>query len=127
MPDENLRPTHGLPPDSRTNVPPDWWSLLARNDLPQGQADLEAVAGRRWARKRPRGHATPRRFAVTGSQARMLIADLALLALVVALIVVGFGYAAPTGLTAVLLGCGVLALVTLLGIQIARLTGRRRW
>ncbi len=127
MPDENFRPTHGLPPDSRTNVPPDWWSLLVRDDLPQGQADLGAVAGRRWARRRPRGHARPRRFAVAGPRARMLIADLALLAVVVALIVVGFGYATPHGLTAVLLGCVVLALLVLLGIQVARLTGRRRW
>ncbi len=57
----------------------------------------------------------------------MLIADLALLAVVVALIVVGFGYATPRGLTAVLLGCVVLALLVLLGVQVARLTGRRRW
>jgi hypothetical protein len=128
MPDENFRPTHGLPPDSRpTNVPPPWWSLLNREDLPTGQADAEYSTANRWSREQgPRGELLGRRRARAPRGWRMLLVNVTVLVSAVLLVVVGVAVTAPRGVAAVLLVTGMLALLAVLGVNIA-LRISRRW
>lgn len=128
MPDDNFRSTHGLPPDSRpTNVPPKWWSQLDREDLPEGQADINQRAANRWNRedafgRELRGRRHPRWLS---GWRRTLVANLTVLLVATILLIVSVAYTSPPGLAAVLLVCGVLALLALLGVNIARRVGRR--
>ena len=130
MPDDNYRSTHGLPPDSRpTNVPPDWWSLLERDDLPEGQADLNRGASEGWGREEIPGRTVWGRGHYWRARPhwRVLIANISLMLLASLLLVVGIGYTNPKGVAAVLLGCAVLALLVVMGVQVARRIGRHRW
>ena len=127
MPDDNFRPTHGVPPDSRpTNVPPEWWSLLDRDDLPRGMGDLGPSGGARWMRT-PRLH-LPRWQRLHGGGLRLwrpLVVGVLLLAMAAMLLAIGIAYQSPEGIPAIVLGCGVVALTALLGIRLVRSLGRR--
>jgi len=129
MPDDNYRPTHGLSPDSRpTNVPPEWWSLLERDDLPEGQSDLSHTtagwSGEEAPSRPPWGH---RHYWRARPQWRVLMVNISLMLMASALLVVGIGYTSPSGAGAILLGCAILALLVAMGVQVARRMGRRRW
>lgn len=127
MPPEDYRPTHGLPPDSRpTNVPPDWWDLLDRKDLPKGGGQADRGPRRRRSREEDIIHglraARPPRIALRW---RLWVTNVALLAIAVLLLAVGLGTAAPKGIAVILLLLGSLALLALVGVQVARGTHRR--
>jgi VIT1/CCC1 family predicted Fe2+/Mn2+ transporter len=114
MPDDDLRPTHGPPPDSRpTNTPPAWWPQLERQDLPAGGAPR----GRR--RVHRGGPDQPRRRRWSA-----ILVNLTALAVAALLVVVAVVLTAPRATTAVLLACVALGLLALLGVQIARRVGR---
>jgi hypothetical protein len=122
MPDDNFRPTHGLPPDSRpTNTPPAWWALLDRVDLPDSREETLSGSGNRW-RSQPSqagsGRAGRRRWHIVAiNLAVVLAAGL--------LIVLGLSVAAPGATAATLLVCGMVALLSLVGVGVARRIGRR--
>ena len=127
MPDDDYRPTHGLPPDSRsTNVPPEWWDLLDRNDLPKGGGESDRGSRRRRSREEDiihglQGGSTPR----SPLRWRLWVTNVALVAIAVLLLVLGLGSTTPNGLAGVLLLMGIAALLALVGIQVARSTHRR--
>jgi hypothetical protein len=127
MPDDDYRPTHGLPPDSRsTNVPPEWWDLLDRNDLPKGGGESDRGSRRRRSRDEDiihglQGGSAPR----SPLRWRLWVTNVALVAIAVLLLVLGLGSTTPNGLAGVLLLMGIAALLALVGIQVARSTHRR--
>ena len=127
MPDDDYRPTHGLPPDSRsTNVPPEWWDLLDRNDLPKGGGESDRGSRRRRSREEDiihglQGGSAPR----SPLRWRLWVTNVALVAIAVLLLVLGLGSTTPNGLAGVLLLMGSAALRALVGIQVARSTHRR--
>jgi hypothetical protein len=127
MPDDDYRPTHGLPPDSRsTNVPPEWWDLLDRNDLPKGGGESDRGSRRRRSREEDiihglQGGSAPR----SPLRWRLWVTNVALVAIAVLLLVLGLGSTTPNGLAGVLLLMGIAALLALVGIQVARSTHRR--
>jgi hypothetical protein len=127
MPDDDYRPTHGLPPDSRsTNVPPEWWDLLDRNDLPKGGGESDRGSRRRRSREEDiihglQGGSAPR----SPLRWRLWVTNVALVAIAVLLLVLGLGSTTPNGLAGVLLLMGIAALLALVGIQVARTTHRR--
>jgi hypothetical protein len=127
MPDDDYRPTHGLPPDSRsTNVPPEWWDLLDRNDLPKGGGEPDRGARRRRSREEDiihglQGGRTPR----SPLRWRLWRTNVALIAIAVLLLAVGLGTSTPKGLAAILLLIGIAVLLALVGMQVARRTHRR--
>ena len=127
MPPDDYRPTHGLPPDSRpTNVPPDWWDLLDRNDLPKGGGQADRGPRRRRSRDEDiipaqRG-ARPPRMALRW---RLWVTNVALLAIALLMLTLGLGTATPKAIAAILLLVGILALLALVGIQVASSTHRR--
>ena len=127
MPDDDYRPTHGLPPDSRsTNVPPEWWDLLDRNDLPKGGGESDRGSRRRRSREEDiihglQGGSAPR----SPLRWRLWVTNVALGAIAVLLLVLGLGSTTPNGLAGVLLLMGIAALLALVGIQVARTTHRR--
>ena len=127
MPEDDYRPTHGLPPDSRsTNVPPEWWDLLDRNDLPKGGGESDRGSRRRRSREEDiihglQGGSAPR----SPLRWRLWVTNVALVAIAVLLLVLGLGSTTPNGLAGVLLLMGIAALLALVGIQVARSTHRR--
>ena len=127
MPDDDYRPTHGLPPDSRsTNVPPEWWDLLDRNDLPKGGGESDRGSRRRRSREEDiihglQGGSAPR----SPLRWRLWVTNVALVVIAVLLLVLGLGSTTPNGLAGVLLLMGIAALLALVGIQVARSTHRR--
>ena len=127
MPDDNFRPTHGPPPDSRpTNVPPRWWSLLESDDLPGDLGDAEpGRANRRAHNDLPLRSLHGRGWPHAPGGWRAWAINLALMAVAAALLVVGLGYTTPRGVTAILLLFGVLTLLAVVGVQIVRRTNRR--
>jgi len=127
MPDDDYRPTHGLPPDSRsTNVPPEWWDLLDRNDLPKGGGESDRGSRRRRSREEDIIHGL-QGGSTTGARLRwrLWVTNVALVVIAALLLAVGLGNTAPNGLGAVLLLMGIAALLALVGIQVARSTHRR--
>jgi len=126
MPDDDYRPTHELPADSRpTNVPPEWWDLLDRNDLPQGGRESDRGPRRRRSREEDiirglQGGGAPR----SALRWRSWVTNLALITVAVLLLTVGLSTAAK-GSGAILLLSGIVALLALVGIQVARRTHRR--
>ena len=127
MPDDDYRPTHGLPPDSRsTNVPPEWWDLLDRNDLPKGGGESDRGSRRRRSRDEDIIHGL-QGGSTTGARLRwrLWVTNVALVAIAVLLLVLGLGSTTPNGLAGVLLLMGIAALLALVGIQVARSTHRR--
>jgi hypothetical protein len=128
MPDDNYRPTHGLPPDSRpTNVPPEWWSLLDRNDLPKGGGELDDGRSHRRGRDEDIIHALRGRHAPHRAPRRYAwVTNLALLAIAALLLVAGLGNTTPKGIALILIVVGVLTLLTAVVIQVARAALRRR-
>ncbi|HYA00545.1 MAG TPA: hypothetical protein VEK76_09370 [Candidatus Binatia bacterium] len=127
MPDEDFRPTHEIPHESRpTNLPPAWWAALARDDLPEGPVDPAAVTANRWTRGDERGRTDPGRGR-PGRRPRWQawLFNLALVALAALLLAFGVGLTTPRAIAAVLLVLGVLALLALAGIHIARRVSRR--
>jgi hypothetical protein len=127
MPDDDYRPTHGLPPDSRpTNVPPDWWDLLDRNDLPKGGGERDRGPRHRGSRdediiRAPR----VRRASRPAPGWRLWMTNVALLVVAVLLLTVGLASATPQGIAAILLTSGILVLLALVSIQLARRMRRR--
>lgn len=122
MPDDNFRPTHGLPPESRpANTPPAWWALLDRVDLPDSSEETRAAGANRWRQDAVRGRA--QRGA--GRRWPAIIVNLAVVLAAALLIGLGLGVAAPGATAATLLVCGVVALLGLLGVGIGRRIGRR--
>jgi hypothetical protein len=127
MPDDDYRPTHELPADSRpTNVPPEWWDLLDRNDLPRGGRDTDRGPRRRRSRDEDiihglQGERAPR----PPLRWRSWATNVALIAVAVLLLTAGLSTSAPKGIAAILLLAGVVALLALAGIQVARRTRRR--
>ncbi len=122
MPDDNFRPTHGLPPESRpTNTPPAWWALLDRVDLPDSIEEMQSSAGNRWRQEAARGRTRRPR---TGRRWHTIVVNLAVLLAAALLIVLGLGVAAPGATAATLLVCGMVALLGLIGVGIARRIGR---
>ncbi|MGA3184872.1 MAG: hypothetical protein ABSE52_09780 [Candidatus Dormibacteria bacterium] len=126
MPDDDYRPTHELPADSRpTNVPPEWWDLLDRNDLPRGGRESDRGPRRRRSREEDiihglQGGGAPR----SALRWRSWVTNLALITVAVLLLTVGLSTAAK-GSGAILLLSGIVALLALVGIQVARRTHRR--
>jgi len=126
MPDDDYRPTHELPADSRpTNVPPEWWDLLDRNDLPKGGGESDRGSRRRRSREEDiihglQGGGAPR----SALRWRSWVTNLALITVAVLLLTVGLSTAAK-GSGAILLLSGIVALLALVGIQVARRTHRR--
>ena len=127
MPDDDYRPTHGLSPDSRsTNVPPEWWDLLDRNDLPKGGGESDRGSRRRRSREEDiihglQGGSAPR----SPLRWRLWVTNVALVAIAALLLAVGLGSTTPNGLGPILLLMGIAALLALMGIQVARTTHRR--
>ena len=126
MPDDNFRPTHGLPPDSRpTNVPPEWWSQLDRDDLPKGGREamhrhdrgdpdeqiIRALRGRRTAERAP--------------SLRRWMTNVALVIIAALLLTIGIDNTTPTGIAAALLVISILALGATAGVQVVRRVRRR--
>jgi hypothetical protein len=127
MPDDDYRPTHELPPDSRpTNVPPEWWDLLDRNDLPKGDGEPARGPRRRRNREEEMIHGLPGGSAPRSAlRWRSWVTNVALIAVAVLLLAVGLGTTPSTGAGAILLLLGILALLALVGVQVARRTHRR--
>jgi hypothetical protein len=127
MPDDDYRPTHELPPDSRpTNVPPEWWDLLDRNDLPKGDGEPARGPRRRRSREEDmihglQGGSAPR----SALRWRSWVTNVALIAVAALLLAVGLDTTPSTGTGAILLLLGILALLALVGVQVARRTHRR--
>jgi len=126
MPDDNFRPTHGFPPDSRpTNVPPEWWNHLDRDDLPKG--------GREAMHRHDRGDSGDETVrALRGSRAvgrapglRRWLTNVALVVIAALLLTIGIDNTAPTGIAAVLIGIAILALGAAAGVQVVRRLRRR--
>ena len=127
MPEDDYRPTHELPADSRpTNEPPEWWDLLDRNDLPKGGGESDRGSRRRRSREEDIIHGL-QGGSTTGARLRwrLWVTNVALVVIAALLLAVGLGNTAPNGLGAVLLLMGIAALLALVGIQVARSTHRR--
>jgi len=124
MPDDDYRPTHGLPPDSRsTNVPPDWWSQLGRDDLPTGGRDPGDGRGHRHSREDTAPAVHGRRPARPAPSWRRWLINLALLGIAALLLITGLD--TPSGGTGTLLiVLGILTLLAAVGAQAMR-TRRR--
>ena len=124
MPDDDYRPTHGLPPDSRsTNVPPEWWSELGRDDLPPGGGVPGDGRAHRRGRDETAHAAGTRRPARTASSWRRWFLNLALIAIAVVLLITGLD-ATPSGAAVILIVLGILILLAAVGVQAVR--ARRR-
>ncbi len=127
MPDDDYRPTHGLPPGSRpTNVPPDWWDLLDRNDLPKGGGEPGRGPRRRRGRDEDIIHGpdqgrVPRR----SLRWRLWVTTLALIAIGMILLTLGLGTTTPKAIAAILLLLGIVVLLALVSLQVVRNTRRR--
>jgi hypothetical protein len=108
-------------------VPPEWWSLLDRNDLPEGSGDPDdshphrrsrdedvtrALRGHHAARPEPRWH--------------QWVTNSALIAIAALLLTVGLGTTTPKGISVILLLVGILTLLVIAGIQVADGIHRRR-
>jgi hypothetical protein len=123
MPDDNFRPTHGLPPEPRpTNTPPAWWSQLERVDLPDSSAETSSSGGNRWRPDTARGRRT-RPGAKRGWQAVAI--NLAVFLAAVVLIGLGMSIAGSGATGATLIICGMVALLAAIGVAVARRIGRR--
>lgn len=121
MPDDDYRPTHGLPPDSRsTNVPPDWWAQLDRDDLPPGGGDQGEGRGHRRADHALRGH----RLTRPGPSWQRWLLNLALIALAAVLLIAGTD-ATPSGAAPILIVLGILTLLAAVAVQAVRARHRR--
>ena len=128
MPDQNYRPTHGLPPDSRpANVPPEWWALLNRNDLPKGGGDPDDIRAHRGSRDDDIIHALRgQRSARPRAGWPRSATTAALLVIAALLLIIGVGPASSNGGAVVLIVVGLLILMAALALQVARVTLRRR-
>jgi hypothetical protein len=127
MPDDDYRPTHGLPPDSRsTNVPPEWWDLLDRNDLPKGGGESDGGSRRRRSREEDIIHGFQSGSAPRSPlRWRLWVTNVALVAIAVLLLALGLGGITPNGLAGALLLMGIAVLLMLVGIQVAHSARRR--
>jgi hypothetical protein len=121
MPDDNFRPTHGLPPESRSaNTPPAWWALLDRVDLPDSTADAPKTGGNRWRSEVARGRAR----LGAGRRWQTIVINLAVLLAAALLIVLGLSVTAGAT-AATLLVCGMVTFLGLIGVGVARRIARR--
>jgi len=120
MPDDDYRPTHGLPPDSRsTNVPPDWWSQLDRNDLPPDGRDPGDGRGHRRGRDDAAHALRGRRPARPGLSWQRWLINLALIAIAALLLIAGLD-ATPSGAAPILIVLGILILLAAVAVQTVR-------
>jgi uncharacterized membrane protein YtjA (UPF0391 family) len=120
MPDDDYRPTHGLPPDSRsTNVPPDWWPLLDRNDLPPGGGEPGGGRGHGRGRADAAHALRGRRPAGPRLTWQRWLLNVALIALA-ALLLIGGLDATPSWAAPILIVLGIVTLVAAVGVQAVR-------
>jgi hypothetical protein len=125
MPDDNYRPTHGHPPESRpTNVPPEWWSQLERTDLPAGGGELDE--GRRHRRRRDADVLRALNGPPPGLRWQRWGTNVGLIVIAVLLLTAGLGGPATTGMATVLIVLGILTLAVAVGVQLVTGAHRRR-
>jgi uncharacterized membrane protein YtjA (UPF0391 family) len=124
MPDDDYRPTHGLPPDSRsTNVPPAWWSQLNRDDLPPGGGDPDDGRGHRRGRDEVAHAPDGRRPDRAAASWQRWLVNLALIAIAALLLIAGASET-TSGAAAILIVLGIVTLLVAAAVQVVR--GRHR-
>ena len=124
MSDDNLRSTHGPPPDPRRiNFPPSWWSSLVRDDLPDDHGNPSARSQSNWLVNDELIESLrdiPGIREQVPSRWRAWLINAAVIMVAALLLTVGLGYTSPRGVAAVALIFGLPILLVVVAVNVVR-------